>query len=179
MKEDFEIFEFNNRKYVLIEKYNLNNQEIYFFLADEEELFCTMQNKKYIPILDKEKIENIKEMLGFIDIPVYFNPEAVHIILGEQLKILGNVMVPALLGTAVISMVKKIYINAKPVSEEDKEKIKKEAKEIKEQLSQENDLKTITKSEPMMKIKAVASRMRGAIKQVLYKNKETQSGDVR
>lgn len=76
-------------------------------------------------------------------------------------------------------MVKKIYINAKPVSEEDKEKIKKEAKEIKEQLSQENDFKTITKSEPMMKIKAVASRMRGAIKQVLYKNKETQSGDVR
>ena len=53
MKEDFEIFEFNNREYVLIEKYNLNNQEIYFFLADEEELFCTMQNKKYIPILDK------------------------------------------------------------------------------------------------------------------------------
>ena len=49
MKEDFEIFEFNNREYVLIEKYNLNNQEIYFFLADEEELFCTMQNKKYIP----------------------------------------------------------------------------------------------------------------------------------
>ena len=76
-------------------------------------------------------------------------------------------------------MVKKIYINAKPVSEADKEKIKKDAKEIKEQLSQENDLKTITKSEPMMKIKAVASRMRRAIKQVLYKNKETQSGDVR
>lgn len=126
MKEDFEIFEFNNRKYVLIEKYNLNNQEIYFFLADEDELFCTMQNKKYIPILDKEKIENIKETLGFIDIPVYFNPEAVPIILGEQLKILGNVMVPALLGTAVISMVKKIYINAKPVSEEDKEKIIKD-----------------------------------------------------
>ena len=61
-KPEFKIFKFNNKEYVLIDEYVFENKKIYFFLADEE-LFCTKENEKYNTILDKEKINQIKEII--------------------------------------------------------------------------------------------------------------------
>lgn len=69
----FEIFKFNNKEYILINKYKINNQIIYFFLNDEDELFCTKQKEEYIPILDKEKTKYIEKELGFIDNSILFD----------------------------------------------------------------------------------------------------------
>lgn len=60
---------FKDKEYTLVEELTEFEQDIiYHFMGDEDEVFCLLENGKYILIEDNEKIEQIKDNLyGEID----------------------------------------------------------------------------------------------------------------
>lgn len=71
MKIQNEIF--NGIEYTLVDVYELDNNKIYHFLSDDDELFCVKDvQEKYIIIENEEKIERIKEENGLIMPEVLF-----------------------------------------------------------------------------------------------------------
>lgn len=127
-KTEFKIFKFNNKEYVLIDEYVFENKKIYFFLADEE-LFCTKENEKYNPILDKEKIKQIKEAFGLIEIPILFDR------LLSFLKS-DNIMAKIMRNLIIKTLNIKTYedFDWVEISDDEKEKIIRESTEALEKL---------------------------------------------
>lgn len=62
----FEIFEFNNKKYILIDTFLFHEKEVYYFATMEDELFCYKEKDQYIPIQDKYTIDLIRNLCGLI-----------------------------------------------------------------------------------------------------------------
>ena len=71
MKLQNEIFK--GIEYTLVDIYELDNTPIYYFLSDDDELFCTKSVQgEYEIIKNTEKIDMIKEKFGIIMTGILF-----------------------------------------------------------------------------------------------------------
>ena len=65
------VISYNDKNYVLVDEYNYNNEKVYLFLGESDELYCKKEDDKYIPIEDIEKINNIIKTFH-LELPDYF-----------------------------------------------------------------------------------------------------------
>ena len=55
---------FNNKEFVLINKYEYKNETVYYFRTMQDELFCTKEGKIYKPVIDNYKLWLFRNIFG-------------------------------------------------------------------------------------------------------------------
>lgn len=70
--EDLDIvIKYKEKQYLLVDEFDYNNDKIYLFLGESDELYCSKVDNKYIPIEDIENVNKIIKCLH-LEMPDYF-----------------------------------------------------------------------------------------------------------